>query len=366
MAITHFLRLFATPDTMAKITKQTFETLLPPSFANAEAINRFFMAIDGRDFIDWFNTHLAGKGVFASRRIAPAPTETLAAVKAEFKAFWDNLPVVFNRPEISLFDFTALMCIAINETNGRFRSRTEICGKGRTDENGAHEGLAYAFDRILRVKKSYNLLAGNRTAFECFTDPVFCKAHRGLGLADRLSGDTNPASISESWKGDTYPVDFFPVVEDLALTGFAMQADFYKFRGRGAIQITGRPPYRSIAQHLQRYTGTNPTLLVFKNRWANLTPDEACTISRDIDWDLIFAQPEIVSRSLRIYSNLASPSRNLFVMDKDLNRLNAMTTGVGSYFHTGRTISGSAEYALEKYFPRVLVMLETMAAHLRD
>ena len=352
---------------MAQITKQTFDILLPPTFANAGAINRFFTAIDGRDFIDWFNTHLAGKGVFAQRRIAPDAGEDPKTVKAEFTAFWDNLPVVFNRPEISLFDFTALMCIVLNETSGRFRSRTETCGKGRTDKEGKlHAGLAYAFDRVSGIKKSYNLLAGNHTAFECFTDPVFCQAHRELGLAKQLSGATNPADIDDVWKGDTYPTDTFPIVENLALTGFVMQADFYKFRGRGAIQITGRPPYRSIAQHLQRYVGTNPVLLAFKTRWANLTPDEACTTSRDADWDLIFAQPEIVSRSLRVYSNLASPSRNLFVMDKDLNRLNAMKTGAGSYFHTGRTISGSEQYALEKYFPRVLAMLETMAKHLRD
>lgn len=352
---------------MRQITKQTFDTLLPPTFANAGAINRFFLAIDGRDFIDWFNTHLAGKGVFEQRRIVPAVGEDINTVKAEFAAFWDNLPVVFNRPEISLFDFTALMCIVLNETSGRFRSRTEICGKGRTDKEGKlHAGLAYAFDRIPDVKKSYNLLSGNRTAFECFTDPVFCQAHRELGLAKQLSGALNPTSIADVWKGDTYPADKFPVVEDLSLTGFAMQADFYKFRGRGTIQITGRAPYRSIVQYLQRYMGTNPVLLLFKTRWANLTPDEACTVSLDADWDLIFAQPEILPRSLRIYSNLASPSRNLFVMDKDLNRLNAMKTGAGSYFHTGRTISGSEQYALEKYFPRVLAMLETMAAHLRD
>lgn len=349
------------------ITRQTFETLLPMSFPNAEAINRFFMAIDGRDFIDWFNQHLAGKDAFAKRRIEPEPGERMADLKAEFVTFWDQLAVIYNRPEISVFDFTGLMCIALNETSGRFRSRTEICGKGREDEQGVrHEGLAYAFDRIPNVKKSYNTLAGNRTAHACFSDPVFCAAHGGLGLADKLSRPNGPEKLDERWKANLYPSDTFPVVEDLSVTGFAMQADFYKFRGRGAIQITGRAPYRGIVQYLQRYTGLNPVLIAFKVRWANLTPDDACSISRDADWDLIFAQSEIVSRALRVYANLAAPSRNLFVMEKDLNRLNANVPGLGSYFHLGRTISGSEKYALEKFLPRVVTMLELMGKHVRD
>lgn len=352
---------------MALISKQTFNTLLPPTFSNATALNRFFETIDGRDFIDWFNMHLAGKGVFADRRIAPAPNETLQTVKTEFITFWNNLPLVYNRPEISLFDFTALMCIAVNETSGRFRSRTEICGKGRKDKEGKpHEGLAYAFDRIEGVKRSYNLIAGNRSAFDCFADPVFCKAHQHLGLGQQLARPDHPELIDEVWKGSLYPADRFPVVEDLAITGFVMQADFYKFRGRGAIQITGRAPYRSLVRFIQRYAGANAVLLDFKKRWGALSPDDACTVSLDADWNLIFAQPEIPARALRAYSDLASPSRNLFVMEKDLKRLNATTPAAGSFFNTGRTVSGSEDYAINKYFPRVLAMLDMMARHLRD
>ncbi len=252
------------------------------------------------DFIDWFNTHLAGKGTFAKRRINPDANEDMAAVKREFVEFWDSIPLVYKQPSITLFDFASLMCIAINETGGRFRSTTERCGRGAKDPSGIrHEGLAYAFDKIPKVKKSYNTLAdaGNKTALECFSNPVFCAAHRGLGCSDRLSSPSMPDKVDPVWKGEVYPIDKFPFIEDIAETGFIMQADFYKFRGRGPFP-DHRPralPHRTTPAALRRH---QPRPARFQNPLGQ--PDlVTCATSRDADWDLIFfhAQPEIVSRS---------------------------------------------------------------------
>lgn len=346
-----------------QLSPLAFDSLSAPTFSKAIEIDLFFKSKTGFDFIDWFNERLAGAGEFADRRIQPDRGEDMLAVKRDFIEFWDEIPIVFAKPKISLFEFVALMCIAINEQGGRFRSRTEGCGPGRKDSTGRrHEGLSYAFDSLPKIKKSYNTLtdSGNRTAYACFCDPVFCRAHRDLGLADRLSGATDPTLISEVWKGELYPFEQFPVKEDLALAGFVMQADFYKFRGRGPIQITGRTPYRKIAEFIQSYTGPSPVLQKFKASWQGLSPDDACTVSRDSDWDEIFTQKAIIARSLRVYADLATPSKNLFAMVGILDELNGRK--VGSFFRVGRTISGTEDYALNKYLPRVVEMLETLAA----
>ncbi|MBK7938786.1 MAG: hypothetical protein IPJ82_17650 [Lewinellaceae bacterium] len=350
---------------MAQLSNGAFAALQKPRFSNSTHLNGFFIGHTGKDFIDWFNENLAGKGAFAKRRISPEPGEDMVAVKREFAVFWDSIPVIYRQADISLFDFVSLMCISINETAGRFRSKTERCGKGAKDKNGIrHEGLAYAFDRLPGIKKSYNTLAGNKTAFECFTNPVFCAAHQGLGLSDALSGAAQPDKIDPVWKGEFYPADKFPVLEDLAETGFVMQADFYKFRGRGPIQITGRAPYRQIAQFIQKYEGPEAILRKFKMRWQNLSADDACYASNDMDWDEIFTVKPIVALSLRIYADLASPAKNMLIMSKEFERLNERTRQAGSIWSVGRIISGSEKYADEDYQPRVVEMLEKIAGQL--
>ncbi len=347
---------------MAQLSNNTFNALQGPRFANSTHLNGFFIGNTGADFIDWFNNNLAGKGAFAKRRISPDNGEDMIVVKREFVEFWDSIPLVFKQPDISLFDFAALMCIAINETGGRFRSVTERCGKGAKDKNGIrHEGLAYAFDRLPGIKKSYNTLAGNKTAFDCFCNPVFCAAHQGLGLSDALAAPSQPDKVDPVWKGELYPSGKFPVVEDLAVTGFVMQADFYKFRGRGPIQITGRAPYRQIAKYIQAYDGASDILKKYKTRWQNLSPEDVCYVSNDLDWDEIFSVKAIVALSLRIYADLASPAKNMLIMSKDFDLLNTDSRQAGTIWSVGRIISGTETYANEEYKPRVVEMLEKIA-----
>lgn len=342
------------------LSTETFSALSDATFSNGAHLDIYFKSKTGLDFIDWFNQHLAGKGNFADRRIRPDAGEALDDLKREFAEFWNGIPIIYGKPAISLFEFACLMCISINEQNGRFRSRTEICGKGTKDATGRRrEGLSYAFDKLPGIKKSYNTeVEGNKTAYDCFKDPDFCTAHAGLGLSDRLAAHQNPALLSEAWKGNAYPYQEFPVVEDPAQAGFVMEADFYKFRGRGPIQITGRPAYRELVKFIQQYTGTNPVLQHYRTNWANVAPDVVCTRSRNTDWDEIFKQPEMRPVALRVYSKAAAPARNFFSLDATVEALNGEK--LGSMYRVGRTISGVDKYAREKFLPRVVEMLDMM------
>ena len=351
---------------MAQLSANTYNAFKHLEFSDAAGIDFFFKEKTGRDFIDWFNARLAGKGAFAARRIQPGNNETLEDVKKEHIAFWNEFPIIYNKPKISLFEFVGLMSIVINETAGRFKSTTEICGAGVVDKAGVrHPGLAYAFDKLTyksgKTKRSYNTLKENKTAFDCFTSKVFCAAHKDLAPSDKLSGDTNPALIDEAWKGNVYPSDKWPVVEDMAQTGFIMQSDFYKFRGRGPIQLTGRLPYRRLARHIQRYSGTNPVLLGYKAKWQGLSDDDAATVSRDADWEKIFGEKVMASYSLKVFAELALPSKNIFVLENELDNLNSEALRGGSFYFIGRMISGSDPYAKTVYKPRVMELLEALA-----
>ena len=352
---------------MANLSKRAFDALSANLFANATQLNGFFIGHTGHDFIDWFNLELAGKGTFAKRRISPDSGQSMEDVKKEFADFWNAIPFIFKQPVISVFDFAALACIVINETGGRFRSISERCRQGRLDDQGRlHAGLPYAFDKFKFAenaggKRSYNTLESNLTAHDCFASPLFCEAHKDLALAARVAGAADPTRIDAAWKGKTYPADKFLTINDTAQAGFIMQADFYKFRGRGPIQITGRAPYRQLVQIVQQYNGPNPVFQKFRGKWQGLSPDDACTVSRNADWEELFEEKLMVGLSVRAFAEIAMPSKNLLVMQRDLARLNTETRQAGSFFAMGRIISGSDGYARNTFKPRVVELLEGMA-----
>ena len=150
-----------------------------------------------------------------------------------------------------------------------------------------HPGLAYLFDAIPGLKRSYNTLKGGRTAFDCFNNPAYLAAHQSLPGAAPFVRTTD-----EAWKGESWPATVPTSPTDPNL-GFVLEADFMKFRGRGFIQTTGRANYKGLVSFVQTYTGTNATLLDYKTRWAGKAPDDVCYSSTNADWDALFQNTDL-------------------------------------------------------------------------
>lgn len=346
---------------MEELSKEAFAALRRLKFSNSKQINDFFNAISGHDFIDWFNQNLPPKlkpgdelpkGELFPFKIPDTPTN-----RQDFAQFWDALPEIFHKNKISVFDFAALASIAYNETRGQFRNITEKVG------NEKHKGLSYAFDKIKDLKVSYNAnnSLGNFTAHQCFTDPDFCDAHKDLPLADALSGAADPAKIDPAWKGEVYPIALTDT--DPAKTGFIMEADFYKFRGRGVIQTTGRGNYKNLVVAIQAYKGTNPVVLKYQQKWKGWSPDKVCTRSRNADWDDFFQDKQALRFAVAVFNRLDAQGKRPFSMSNVLNVLNGEMAG--SFFYMGKKVSGTASYAKNKFKPRVVKLLEKIAGQMR-
>ncbi|MCO6416678.1 hypothetical protein JYK14_10970 [Siccirubricoccus sp. KC 17139] len=291
----------------------------PHRFASGPALLGFFQALLGQDFTAWFEAKLARQEEWQARDIP-------AGAAAGFAAAWTA--VLAQRP-CSLMEVLAFTAIMINETGGSFQPLTEKMGRQ------GHPGLAYLFDAIPGVKRAYNQ-APNLTAGQLFRDAAFNAAHGGKALGTRLAGSQDPA-----WDGIVYPQASIPTQPDPAVTGYVMEADFCKFRGRGLIQTTWRSGYRPLVGFVQAYAGPQKLVAEYRNRWAGLAPEAVLTASSTADWDRLFQQSDLVIPCAALLAH--ARAGGYLPLAGEATVLNG--TGPGSVFNMGKRISGGDGYA---------------------
>lgn len=297
-------------------------------FADASEIDTFFIEHKGQDFINWFNINVGGKQFWGKSGSRPALMIANDSLSHErFDQLWsaESIHAIFDTGQMTLLQFLSLQSIVINETGGRMMPLTE--GVGRP----GHPGIAYAFDKIPGIKKSYNRLAGNKTCLQCFNDANYNRAFAHLPMADKFSHTTNAV-----WAGEVYPQNIAPTSTNAGISGYILEADFFKFRGRGFIQTTGRANYIQLIHFIMSYNGSSALILNMKSKWSNISNDAdiLASISSNANWDDLFQKSEnlIACRAIRTHNNSGG---NYLGKLKDAQTI----------FNMGLRISGSTNYA---------------------
>jgi hypothetical protein len=317
------------------------------SFANANDIDNFFARQNVHDFIDWFNTHVANIGFWGkSGSRAGLSMANDSKAHERFDQLWsaENIRAMFGNNSVSLLQFLSLQSIINNETGGSLLPLTERVG------SKGHPGIAYAFDRIPGLKKSYNTLPGNKTCFQLFNDNQYNIAFQNLSLGAQLKNTTNNA-----WAGEAYP-QVLPASTNPAATGYVLEADFFKFRGRGYIQTTGRANYIKLIDFVLNYQGQNNSVNQTKAKWMQRSADRdvLATISSNAEWDDLFQTSNtlIPAKSIAIHNSLSG---------NYLGNIDGTTPplATSTIRNVGKRISGADSYAT-LFINRVTQIIELL------
>ncbi|SPP92813.1 hypothetical protein [Bradyrhizobium vignae] len=307
-------------------------------------------------FFDWYNQTFRNVDAMKTR----FPSRDTASKRKHFDDFWDQIPAIFGNDSISAIELCALMAVNLEESNGDLTSAPEeMNGLGRP-----HPGLAYAFDKIDGLKQTYNH-APNRTALSLFQDHLFTDAHGQKAGARSILG--RPGGIDPRWGGDTWPSDVSAAV-DPSINGFVMEADFFKFRGRGVIQTTWRNDYKLLIGYILSDDGRrNSVLNGLATRWqaaaagAGDELDRIATISSNSDWDLAFSQDIILAKGVAIDSQ--AKNNYLQSLSRNLDDLNGPKSARGSLLYFAAHINGGSYPS--RVAPKMSTLMRGLALSLK-
>ena len=319
---------------------------------NSGDIARTFAQSGG--FIPWYNAVLSNKPAFAKR----GAIGTSALIQNRFNAFWDQIPAIFSSQTTSAIEFSALMAIGIQENSGDLWSNPEEVGRPPD-----YPGLVYAFEAIPGLKSSYNVNAGleNWTAYKLFQDADYLDAHSTLPSYQAVTGQ----GVDLAWNTAVWPTRASSVV-DMGVNGFVMEADFYKFRGRGIIQTTGRDDYRVIIDFILNNAVqlNKPALIGLKTAWEAFSTnpssnkrDIIASRSTNAQWDTAFGDTAILAAGV---SEDSTAKGDYLKLSHTASVLNGGITTAGSLYFMARKINAGS-YP-DQVVPMMKAMIRAIAA----
>ncbi len=245
-----------------------FEVVAPGS-ADPRRIRSSAITVAGNDFVAWFNGDFQPK--YMNGRVPKMHPDLQVKGKphemfpnqingANFKAFFDHVPELMGKDSMSLLQFLAAFCIPYNETGGRFVSTIEKGGgrmlpakpdKGEKQEYIDFGPAGWFFWSIPHVKSSYNTtnsrgrLAGDQLQkMGLLSDPEQIKVWNGLGPHGAPVWSEGPPP--ERKRDNPLNDPRYPNPQTEPLKSAQKECDFYKYRGRGFTQTTGREGYQKF------------------------------------------------------------------------------------------------------------------------
>ena len=329
------------------LTQEFLESIRGFEFENSSDIKNFFQNRTGMDFPAFFNRNSPLMSAW-NQRIAkkkdehgkthevlvPSAYPILVHDVAAFNRTWSLIEQFFGSKSINLIQFLALNSIITNETGGAFSPLSE-----------KSQGLGIKYFMQYNAPGSASSSPMNIPAGVLFNSDIYLDAHGSLQPKE-LQRTTDPGWKARVWSA-SWPKDW--TKEDYASNGFIMNADFYKYRGRGLIQTTFRANYKPLTGWIKDYAGADPVITKYKAQWAGMPEQDVLTRSTTLEWDELFMRTnnEIAAKAINFHNKPV----NYLKLQLTASILND-TSPPGSprpprsLCFMGRAISGSYQYGL--------------------
>lgn len=268
----------------------------------------FWVKETATTFKNFFNSKNAGRGHWGVNA-AGGQANITAASDADNKLAIiftpDNIKAVTGKEDINIYQFLIMTSIMLNETGGSFKLST-----------GEYGSCKYMFEYNPKIPKvSYNCggsspcsSLGNKTAYQLFRDPVFMNVPARANMY-------KPKNINDiNWDGYTYP-DNEPIgsnkagnggKENYPICGLISECDFFKFRGRGVIQLTGRGNYSKLFEYIKTNKASIsalPASMAIINGWGNDNVDTIATKITNVEIDTLFSDNAIAILVFKTHSS---------------------------------------------------------------